>query len=186
MGEGRSRNCDLGSPCHYVGDPSTRVVSATGSSIPAKRRRAWFWHGNGEGSTAGWAGGQNRGGRQNREEDGGSGTLTLTKSSSVRITGKPDKVGSASGSETEIMSSNVFSPIQTLGFGLKQISPKKDLLSNLLRAFEPLGWLQRTKAPVSLWQGTWWPQTESPDCNHQSLRIPFWTRHSGSYVHMLF
>jgi hypothetical protein len=28
----------LGNPCHYVGDPSTRVVSTTGSSIPAKRR----------------------------------------------------------------------------------------------------------------------------------------------------
>jgi hypothetical protein len=76
---------------------------------------------------ASWAGGQNRGGRQNREEDGGNGTLTLTKSSSVRIMGKPDMVGSASGSGTRIMSSNVFSPIQTLGFGLKQISPKKTL-----------------------------------------------------------
>jgi hypothetical protein len=65
-------------------------------------------------ATASWAGGQNRGGRQNREEDGGNGTLTLTKCSSVRITGKPDKVGSASGSGTGIMSSNVFSPIQTL------------------------------------------------------------------------
>jgi hypothetical protein len=65
------------------------------------------------------------GGRQNREQDGDNGTLTLTKSSSVRITGKPDKVGSASGSGTGIMSSNVFSPIQTLGFGLKQILSKK-------------------------------------------------------------
>lgn len=139
MGEGRSRNCDLGSPCHYVGDPSTRVVSATGSSIPAKRRRARFRRSDGEGSTASWAGGQNRGGRQNREEDGGNGTLTLTKSSSVTITGKPDKVGSASGSGTGIMSSNVFSPIQTLGFGLKQILPKKDPLSYLLRAFGPPG-----------------------------------------------
>jgi hypothetical protein len=100
VGEGRSRNCDLGSPCHYVGDPSTRVLSATGSSIPAKRRRARFRRSNGEGSTASWAGGQNRGGRQNREEDGGNGTLTLTKSSSVRITGKPDMVSSASGSGT--------------------------------------------------------------------------------------
>jgi hypothetical protein len=45
----------------------------------------------------------------------------LKKSSSVRIMGKPDKVGSASGSRTGIMSSNIFSPIQTLGFGLKQI-----------------------------------------------------------------
>jgi hypothetical protein len=71
---------------------------------------------------ASWAGEQNRGGRQNREEDGGNGTLTLTKSSSVRITGKP-----------------VFSPIQTLGFGLKQILPKKDPLSYLLRAFGPPG-----------------------------------------------
>jgi hypothetical protein len=35
-------------------------------------------------------------------------------------------VGSASGSGTGIMSSNVFSPIQILGFGLKQISQKKD------------------------------------------------------------
>jgi hypothetical protein len=35
--------------------------------------------------------------------------------------GKPDMVGSASGSGTGIMSSNIFSPIQTLGFGLKQI-----------------------------------------------------------------
>jgi hypothetical protein len=61
------------------------------------------------------------GGQQNRKKDGGNGTLTLTKSSSVRIMGKPDKVGSASGSETGIMSSNVFSPIQTLEFGLKQI-----------------------------------------------------------------
>jgi hypothetical protein len=139
VGEGRSRNCDLGSPCHYVGDPSTRVVSATGSSIPAKRRRARFWRSDGEGSTASWADGQNRGGRQNREEDGGNGTLTLTKSSSVRITGKPNKVGSASGSGTGIMSSNVFSPIQTLGFGLKQILQKKDPLSYLLRAFGPHG-----------------------------------------------
>jgi hypothetical protein len=47
-----------------------------------------------------WVGGQNRGGRQNREEDGGNGTLTLTKSSSVRITGKSDKVGLVSGSGT--------------------------------------------------------------------------------------
>jgi hypothetical protein len=139
MGEGRSQNCDLGSPCHYVGDPSTRVVSATGSSIPAKRRRARFWRSDGEGSTVSWAGGQNRGGRQNREEDGGNGTLTLTKSSSVRITGKPDKVGSASGSGTGIMSSNDFSPIQTLRFGLKQILPKKDPLGYLLRAFGPPG-----------------------------------------------
>jgi hypothetical protein len=61
------------------------------------------------------------GGRLNREEDGGNGTLTLTKSSSVRITGKPNKVGSASGSGTGFMSSNIFSPIQTLEFGLKQI-----------------------------------------------------------------
>jgi hypothetical protein len=99
-----------------VGDPSTRVVSAT---------RARFRRSDGELdsgiATASWASEQNRGERQNREEDGGNGTLTLTKSSSVRITGKPDKVGSASGSGTEIMSSNVFSPIQTLGFGLKQI-----------------------------------------------------------------
>jgi hypothetical protein len=61
------------------------------------------------------------GGGQNGGEDGGNGTVTLTKSSSIRITGKLDKVGSASGSGTGIMSSNVFSPIQTLGFGLKQI-----------------------------------------------------------------
>jgi hypothetical protein len=54
-------------------------------------------------------------------EESGNRTLTLTKSSSVRITGKPDKVGSTSGSGTGIMSSNVFSLIQTLGFGLKQI-----------------------------------------------------------------
>jgi hypothetical protein len=87
------------------------VVSATGSSIPAKRRRARFRRSDDERSTASWAGGQNRGGRQNREEDGGNETLTLTKSSSVRITGKPDKVGSASGSGTGIISSNVFSPI---------------------------------------------------------------------------
>jgi hypothetical protein len=121
------------------------VVSATGSSIPTKRRRARFRHSDGEGSTASWAGGQNRGGWQNREEDGGNGTLTLTKSSSVRITGKPDKVGSVSGSRTGIMSSNVFCPIQTLRFGLKQIWPKKDPLSYLIRAFGPAGWLQRTK-----------------------------------------
>jgi hypothetical protein len=86
-------------------------VSATGSSILTKRRRARFRRSNDEGSTASWVGGQNRGGRQNREEDGGNGTLTLTKSSYVRITGKSDKVGSASGSGTRIMSSNVFSPI---------------------------------------------------------------------------
>jgi hypothetical protein len=86
-----------------------------------------------------WAGGQNWGGRQNREEDGCNGTLTLTKSSSVRITGKLDKVGSASGSGTRIMSSNVFSPIQTLGFGLKQILQKKDPLSYLIRDFGPTG-----------------------------------------------
>jgi hypothetical protein len=30
----------------------------------------------------------------------------------------------------------------------------------LLRAFGSPGWLQRTKPPVSLWQGTWRPQTE--------------------------
>jgi hypothetical protein len=58
-------------------------------------------------------------------------------------------VGSASGSGTEIMSSNGFSPIQTLGFGLKQILPKKDPLSYLLRTFGPPGWLQRTKTPVT-------------------------------------
>jgi hypothetical protein len=52
-------------------------------------------------------------------EDSGNRTLTLTKSKFVRITGKPDKVGSASGSGTRIMSSNVFSPIQILGFRLK-------------------------------------------------------------------
>jgi hypothetical protein len=86
---------------------------------------------------ASWAGGQNRGGRQNREEDDGNGTLTLTKSSSVRITGKPDKVDSASGSGTGIMSSNIFFPIESLGFGLKQILPKKDPLSYLLRTFGP-------------------------------------------------
>jgi hypothetical protein len=91
------------------------------SSIPAKQRQARFWGSSGEGSTASWAGGQNRKEEHNRGEDGGNGTLTLTKSSSVRITGKPDKVGSASGSGTRIMSSNVFSSIQTLGFGLKQI-----------------------------------------------------------------
>jgi hypothetical protein len=137
VGEGRSRNCDLGNPCYYVGDPSTRVVSATGSSIPMKQRRARFRRSDGKGSTASWAGRQNRVGQQNREEDGGNGTLTLTKSSSVRITGKPDKVGLASGSGMRIMSSNVFFPIQTLGFGLKQILPKKDPLSYLLRAFGP-------------------------------------------------
>jgi hypothetical protein len=86
-----------------------------------QRWGARFRRSDDEGSTASRAGRQNRGERQNREEDGGKGTLTLTKSSSVRITGKPDKVGSTSGSETRIMSSNVFSPIQTLGFGLKQI-----------------------------------------------------------------
>jgi hypothetical protein len=98
-----------------------------------QRWGARFRRSDGEGSTASWAG------RQNREEDGGNGTLTLTKSSSVRITGKPDKVGSASGSGTGIMSSNVFSLIQILGFGLKQILPKKDPLSYLLRAFGPPG-----------------------------------------------
>jgi hypothetical protein len=36
-------------------------------------------------------------------------------------------VGSASGSGTGIMSSNIFSPNQILGFGLKQILPKKEL-----------------------------------------------------------
>jgi hypothetical protein len=98
-----------------------------------------------EGSTASWAGGQNRGGRQNREEYGGNEALTLTKSSSVRITGKPDKVGSASGSRTRFMSSNIFSPIQTLGFRLKQIWPKKDPLNYFRRAFGPAGWLHRKK-----------------------------------------
>jgi hypothetical protein len=63
VGEGRSQNCDLGSPCHYMGDPSTRVVSAMGSSIPAKRRRARFRHSDGEGATASWESGQNREGR---------------------------------------------------------------------------------------------------------------------------
>jgi hypothetical protein len=48
-------------------------------------------------------------------------------------------MGSASGSGTRIMSSNIFSPIQTLGFGLKQILPKKDPLSYLIRAFKPAG-----------------------------------------------
>jgi hypothetical protein len=62
VGEGRSRNCDPGSPCYYVGDLSTRMVSATGSSIPVKQRRARFRRSDGEGSTASWAGGQNRGG----------------------------------------------------------------------------------------------------------------------------
>jgi hypothetical protein len=51
--------------------------------------------------------------------------------------GKPDMVGSASGSGTGVMSLNVFFPIQTLGFGLKQILPKKDLLSYLLTGFGP-------------------------------------------------
>jgi hypothetical protein len=46
-------------------------------------------------------------------------------------------MGSASGSETGIMSSNVFSPIQTLGFGLKQILLKKDPLNYLLKVFGP-------------------------------------------------
>jgi hypothetical protein len=151
---GRSRNRAQGRLCSGVGDASTRVAEATGSSTPAKRRQARFQRSDSEGSTASWPDGQNRGGRQNREEDGGKGTLTLTKSSSIRITGKPDKVGSASGSGTGIMSLNVFSPIQTLGFGLKQILPQKDPLSYLLRAFGPSGWLQWTKAPVSLWQGT--------------------------------
>jgi hypothetical protein len=77
-----------------------------------QRRRARFQRSDGEGSTASWASGQNRG------DDGGSyhgnETLTLIKSNSIRITGKPDKVSSASGNRTEIMSSNVFSPIQTL------------------------------------------------------------------------
>jgi hypothetical protein len=73
-----------------------------------QRHRARFWRSDGEGSTASWAGGQNMRGRQNRGEDGGNGILTLIKSSSVRITGKPDKVGLASGSGTGIMSSNVF------------------------------------------------------------------------------
>jgi hypothetical protein len=71
-----------------------------------QRRRARFQRSDGEGSTTSWVGGQNR------EDDGGSyhgnGTLTLTKSSSIRITDKPNKVGSASGNGTEIMSSNVF------------------------------------------------------------------------------
>jgi hypothetical protein len=68
-----------------------------------------------------WAGEQNRGEGQNMGEDSGNRTLTLTKSSSVRIMGKPDKMGSTSGSGTRIMSSNIFSLVQTLGFGLKQI-----------------------------------------------------------------
>jgi hypothetical protein len=67
------------------------------------------------------------GGRQNRGEDGGNGTLTLTKSSSVKITGKPDKVDSASGSGMGIVTSNVFSPIQTLGLGSNKFDPKKTL-----------------------------------------------------------
>jgi hypothetical protein len=143
MGGGRSldlwgrEELELRTGCSGVGDASTRVAEAMGSSTPAKRRRARFQRSDGEGSTTSWAGGQNRGGRQNREEDGGNGTLTLTKSSSVRISGKPDKVGSASGSGTGFMSSNVFSPIQTLEFGLKQILPKKDPLSYLSRDFGP-------------------------------------------------
>jgi hypothetical protein len=56
------------------------------------------------------------------------------ESENLWLKSKPDKVGSASGSGTEIMSSNVFSPIQTLGFGLKQFDPK-DPLSYLIRAF---------------------------------------------------
>jgi hypothetical protein len=48
-------------------------------------------------------------------------------------------VSSASGSGTGIMSSNIFSPIQTLEFRLKQILPKKDPLSYLLRDFGPSG-----------------------------------------------
>jgi hypothetical protein len=70
------------------------------SSIPALQRRG----------VDDKLGGQNRGGRQNREEDGGNGALTLTKSSSVRITRKPDKVGSASGIETRFMSFRHFLP----------------------------------------------------------------------------
>jgi hypothetical protein len=52
---GRSQNCDLGCPCYYVGDPSTRVVSATASLILVKRRLARFQRSNSEGSTASWA-----------------------------------------------------------------------------------------------------------------------------------
>jgi hypothetical protein len=76
---------------------------------------------------ASWAGGQNRGGRQNREEDGGNGTLTLTKSSSVRITGKPDKVDSASGSGTGIMSSNFFPQFKHYSLGSNKFYQKKTL-----------------------------------------------------------
>jgi hypothetical protein len=90
-----------------------------------QRRRARFRRSDNEGSTTSWAGGQNRGEGRNREENGGfyqgNGTLTLTKSNSVRITDKPDKMGSSSGSGTGIMSLNVFSQIQTLEFELKQI-----------------------------------------------------------------
>jgi hypothetical protein len=88
---------------------STRAVSATASLILAERRRG----------VDGELGGQNRG------YDGGSyqgnRALTLTKSSYVRITGKPDKVRSKSDNGTGIMSSNVFYRIRTLGFGLRQI-----------------------------------------------------------------
>jgi hypothetical protein len=53
---------ELRTGCSGVGDASTRVTEATGSSTPAKRRRARFRRSDGEGSTASWAGGQNRGG----------------------------------------------------------------------------------------------------------------------------
>jgi hypothetical protein len=50
---------------------------------------------------------------QNMEEDGGwyqgNGALTATKSGSIRITGKPDKVGRTSNNETGNISSSVFS-----------------------------------------------------------------------------
>jgi hypothetical protein len=65
-----------------------------------QRRRARFRRSDSEGLTASWAGRQNGGEGHNREEDSGNGTLTLIKSSSVRIMGKPDKVGSAGGSRT--------------------------------------------------------------------------------------
>jgi hypothetical protein len=56
------------------------------------------------------------------DDDGsyqGNGALTLTKSSSIRITGKSNKLGSTSGNRTGIMSSNIFSQIKILGFGLR-------------------------------------------------------------------
>jgi hypothetical protein len=75
--------------------------------------------------------------RTEQGKNGGNGTLTLTKSSSVRITDKPENVGSASGSGTRLMSSNRFLPNSNTRICAQINLIKKDPLNYLIRAFAP-------------------------------------------------